>query len=287
MRSKAELIEAYLLGELSDEERSAVEERMFPDDAFFDLIQFHEDALIDSYLRGELPGQRRTHFEEHFLASPRRRQRLEVARALESHFGQIARLDSRKSWWSRIKQAYRNDSPMLRLVYASCALTVAFAVLSIWSIVRLSQERDLAAKQQRSASQEIARLEQEAKRIGAPTKTEDRHPAASPGPLRAPVVSFVLLPGLLRAAHEKTLTIPLGSEAVRLMLESEYALPAGEYLVTIRTSQGAGVWETEMTLSRPSKPPFAVEASLPTPCAGHLYSHVGRARGNRSFRTST
>jgi anti-sigma factor RsiW len=73
---------AYLLGELTEEEQSRLEEEYFADPAFFQEVRARRDDLIDAYLRGELSPDERARFETYFMATPRRRERVEFARTL-------------------------------------------------------------------------------------------------------------------------------------------------------------------------------------------------------------
>jgi hypothetical protein len=80
-----ELLIRYHLGELSPDERDAVEARYFADDLFHEQVLAVEEELIDSYLRGELSTGQRTHFEGWFLQIGERREKLEFARALAGY----------------------------------------------------------------------------------------------------------------------------------------------------------------------------------------------------------
>ncbi len=71
-----ETCERYLLGELSEAERSKFEESYFADDALFERFLVAKDELLDAYARGELPEEKRTRFAQHFLATSPRRQQL-------------------------------------------------------------------------------------------------------------------------------------------------------------------------------------------------------------------
>ena len=72
----------YLLGDLSDAERDALEERYFTDEDAFLELKAAEDDLIDAYSRGTLPAAHRPAFEARYLASDTGRARVEFARAL-------------------------------------------------------------------------------------------------------------------------------------------------------------------------------------------------------------
>jgi hypothetical protein len=72
----------YLLGLLTPEGRTALEERLFTDEAFYEELLIAEDELIDLYLAGRIPDAEREPFESNFLAAPERRKKLRFARAL-------------------------------------------------------------------------------------------------------------------------------------------------------------------------------------------------------------
>jgi hypothetical protein len=72
----------YLLGELPEEQQVAVEDRAFADPSYLREIQSAEADLIDAYVRGELTADERRDFERMFLASPLRRGKVAFARNL-------------------------------------------------------------------------------------------------------------------------------------------------------------------------------------------------------------
>jgi len=72
----------YLLGTSSDEERHALEDGYFESAAALEKMEDAEDVLVESYLDGSLTADERAAFEQHYLASPLRRRRVEVTRGL-------------------------------------------------------------------------------------------------------------------------------------------------------------------------------------------------------------
>src|SRR6187200_2485378 len=72
----------YLLGNLTDEEQVQVEDRAFADADYLSVLEATEADLIDAYVRGELSQPDRRSFEFRFLTSPERRRKVEFARAL-------------------------------------------------------------------------------------------------------------------------------------------------------------------------------------------------------------
>ena len=76
------MLKKYILGELSDLDREALELQYFVNQRVWEALQQVEEDLIDSYVRGRLDGHDRQQFENYFLASPQKRKRVEVARLL-------------------------------------------------------------------------------------------------------------------------------------------------------------------------------------------------------------
>ena len=72
----------YLLGELSPEERAALEERYFGDDELFDELVCLENEIVDTYVQGELSENERKRFESHFLVTPERQEKVRFAKSL-------------------------------------------------------------------------------------------------------------------------------------------------------------------------------------------------------------
>ncbi len=82
------LIRRYLLGELREADQAALEQELLIDREKFDQAWAVENELIDSYVRGEMSLADRKRFEDHYLASPLHRERVEIARSLLSDIDQ-------------------------------------------------------------------------------------------------------------------------------------------------------------------------------------------------------
>src|SRR5262245_64143804 len=135
MRTEAEWISAYLLGDLPEAERSSIEDRMFADDEFFDRLEFVADELIDAYVRGTLRPEQRESFERHFLQFPERRLRVGIASDLEKHLGEGSRPAPAASRTTQIIGQIRAFIGARRFAVAACAAAVAFAGVSVWLAV--------------------------------------------------------------------------------------------------------------------------------------------------------
>jgi len=78
---RIEIVRAYLLGTLGEEEAASLEEKYFLDRKFFLSMESIESELIRDYLAGRLPAQTRQQFESRYLKVPELRRRLEAMRA--------------------------------------------------------------------------------------------------------------------------------------------------------------------------------------------------------------
>ena len=88
MRPPAEgnaTLSQYLLGQLTPERQSPLEERLLTEAAFHEELTIAEDELIDRYLAGDLAPAERQSFEAHFLLAPERRRKLRFARTLRRY----------------------------------------------------------------------------------------------------------------------------------------------------------------------------------------------------------
>ena len=72
----------YLLGNLTDEEQAQIEDRAFADGDYLSSLEATEADLVDAYVRGELSQADRRSFENRFLTVPERLRKVEFARAL-------------------------------------------------------------------------------------------------------------------------------------------------------------------------------------------------------------
>jgi hypothetical protein len=88
----------YLLGRLSEEEATALEERFFSEEAAFDELLLAEDDLIDDYLDEQLSVDDRRGFEERMQERPELVRRLEARRVLTRALRRRAASTGRRGW---------------------------------------------------------------------------------------------------------------------------------------------------------------------------------------------
>jgi len=158
------LMERYLLGVLPEEEAARLEERSLADYDFFESMLVVENRLIDDYVTRQLPARERAQFERHFLASPKRRERVEFARAFLKTVSAAPAAEpavvterriaeERTSWPERIRSFFGLGNLSLGLA-ASALLLIGFAGWSLLETRRVREElaqlnRERAAREQR------------------------------------------------------------------------------------------------------------------------------------------
>jgi tetratricopeptide (TPR) repeat protein len=76
-------IRNYLLGRLDDHGEEQVERRLLSDDEWFEEFELIESELLDQYVYGRLSDEERVLFEEHLLQTPKQREKLAFAMALK------------------------------------------------------------------------------------------------------------------------------------------------------------------------------------------------------------
>ena len=75
----------YLLGLLLPEEQRQLEERLLLDNDLVERLLVVEQEMIDEYACGHVPAEEREPFSLHFLSTPARRKKVQIARALQKY----------------------------------------------------------------------------------------------------------------------------------------------------------------------------------------------------------
>jgi hypothetical protein len=140
------LLTRYLLGKLSDEEQVRVEDRAFADPQYLRVLEAAEADLIDAYVRGELSEADRRAFEGRFLTSPERRGKVEFAQALARVTDEAPRVAPEASGWRRVREWFPAWKPVLALAGAAAFAGVSW--LAIENAGMRSRISDLQAERQ-------------------------------------------------------------------------------------------------------------------------------------------
>lgn len=238
MNNRQQTIQRYLLGELTDSERVALEQEYFNDQNLFEQIVEVENDLVDKHSRGLLSPETRDRFKDYYLDHAQRRQRARFAEALRAKLDEakdveVAASTSTETLLERLSAALHGP----RLAWAFSIAVLLFAVLAGWFFIetrRLRQElatteservtREVRERElQRQITNEQLRAEelsQELERLRI--QPEPAVPSPSPeDKLASTFATLILTIGGTRstdAGPPAVLQIPAGTEQVRLQL---------------------------------------------------------------------
>src|ERR1700738_5358868 len=171
MNDLDETMTRYLLGELSEAERSALEEKYFSDPKLFNDVLETENEVLDRYVRGLLPAPQREQFERFYLSHPRLSERMKFAESFAARVDQFERVSRiadesvpTESSWPRMFAALRGR----RLILAFSAALVLVLVGAAWLIMQSRRSRQELARAQ------AAQNEREREPRLPPANEEDR-----------------------------------------------------------------------------------------------------------------
>lgn len=243
-KSPHKIMRAYLLGALPEPEQALLEDKYLNDDDHFEQLLAIETELADNYVRGQLNVTERRQFEQHYLAHPARRERLQFTQAL------LAKLDhpeirdagpASAPWWQRMVSLFQPDTWSLNWGTALALLLLA----SLAGVMYVRRQPD-------SLVPNIAVRTMPSLTASSPTPTTSVQPSPPPIPPsveKTPAVfaSLTLTIGSLRSTTEKQ-TAPLqlaaGTKTLRLQLKIR-RLEYANYRVTLSTLQETEVWRKQ------------------------------------------
>ena len=221
----------YLLGELSEPEQAALEERYFRDPQVFNEVLKVESELVDAYARGQLSTEMRERFERSYLKHPARRQRVEFARALTTRIdereGSVTSVEqspqsaSHISWKQRLLTIVGGPGPRLR--FAVALVLVAIALTGIWIFVTSRSRQQQREAAQIQAPQQSTETPQQPPAQAARIPPENSPPSPNSNTNPTPSTVFLALTvGGVRGADggpTPTLSIPHNTTQAQLLLE--------------------------------------------------------------------
>lgn len=232
----------YLLGEISDEERTALEEEYFSQDESFQRLKEAEDDLVDAYARGTLSPERRTRFEERYLTTSAGRERLEFAQAL----GSVLARDrpGQASLPPRPARATPRWPTWAAGLATAAAVVLAFQVVGLRTALRRAEtEKDTLRFSAAQSAQQDARNLAEVKREVEELRTRTAGLEEVLGAADATRVATLDLDGGLARDLQPVplLALAPNTAVVRLNLRLKTD-PHPEYRAAIETSEGRPVW---------------------------------------------
>lgn len=149
MDDSKQMMKRYLLGELSEQEQVALEERYFGDPNVFNEVLQVESELVDAYARGQLSTEMRERFEHSYLKHSARRNRVEFAKSLTTRIDEREASVTRAqespqsalnfSWWQRLLGTIGGRRPMLR--FSMAFATVLILLAGVWIFFNIKRQQ--------------------------------------------------------------------------------------------------------------------------------------------------
>jgi anti-sigma factor RsiW len=223
------LIRRYLLGELDEELREQLEQRLISDSSYKQEVLITEGELLDEFVLGELSPEDRALFLRNFLASPAQRRKLETAKALHAYAANHkspAQPGLEGGWLKGLVAFFRSRNRFMQFSWATVALLVLVGSAAlIYSII----------SGQNPYHDELVALNQFSS------------PVLEAGPS---VASAQLAPLLFRGSNEaKTIKVSRETTVVQLQLPTAAGAPA-KYRVTLKENGGAEVFQLNDVATR-------------------------------------
>jgi anti-sigma factor RsiW len=252
----------YLLGELSEPERAAVDERLFADNDFFADILVVEGELMEDYLDGRLPDRERRLFESHFLASETRRRNLDASRALRLAARAVTPPAADSSTAAPSLTAPFSGRAAARRFALAAGLAAAALVVLVLGSGRGRPPVPLVDTTAPRAEPGPPPARDEA---GVRSPATPRAAASPPTEGAARAVTLALLPGLVRGGPgAPEIALARGTPALRLELDAS-AAEKRRYQAVLRTADGKTVWRQRGLLPRRSRGALQIVALVPAP----------------------
>lgn len=129
-----ERIIAYLLKELPEEELERFEDECFASEDWPPHVEIVEGELIDAYLSGALTPEQRRAFESNYLTTAARVERTRVAAALLRHLNASAAPPPANQTWGERLRAWWGARPWM--LSAAAALAALVVVAGLWLLSR-------------------------------------------------------------------------------------------------------------------------------------------------------
>jgi len=245
-----ETIRQYLLGRLDDqiELEMGLSEQMLFDDELSEIVDSIEDEIIEDYLDGAVSASDQATIEEYFLRPAERREKLQLARLLRSHFQVAGKAVAKKNLvaYESLLNSEGKGGPALNLHWLVqtrtlcelAALVLLFAGGLIYvSGVRHRFDSELAASRQAQLRLD-GELAQERERSANLTKRLQE--------VQPPIAILPFLGPVFRGGGTQVIDIGPWTQQIRVELDLLGA-PSGAYDVRLESAAGRTIWSKSET----------------------------------------
>ena len=253
-----EKLRGFLLEDLSEAERAAIEARFLADSDFSLQVQVTEDELIEGYLRGELSAKDHQRFEAAYLTQPRRREHVLAMKGVlaAANAEAAVRVEQSPSLWAGFLAPFRFQSAFNRYAVAGAVLVVlTLSALLLFNKLRPQPDGPVAqqtpglirpeagAPVSPDPPRDVSLPQQSPSPAVTPAPRVSPRPTTEGQPAGPAVATIILRPTLVRdPATANKVVVSSSIKRVRLQLNlerNEYR----SYAVHITTVEGRLVWQ--------------------------------------------
>lgn len=268
--NEKKLMKDYLLGNLSSDEQTQVEEKYFADDSFYQQLKITETELIDAYLCNELDAKEKKQFEEKFLTSADGKQKVEITRAFLKSINKIAGEKAileipvisnyqRRFVWSLPKRFNQFAIAASLIIMLGGGGWLMFQTAKLQNQIKTlesqqSQQQTDFQKKEQSFQQQSNTTQKRYEQVKQELDIERQERAFLEKEISkllqnsVQVISMVLTTNLTRDnTKTKLLNIPSTAQVLQLkLLLAEQTESYPTYQVTIKTVDGKQVWQQKI-----------------------------------------
>ena len=271
-------LRAFLLGNLPDEARAGIEDRFLADEEFAVQLELAEDELIESYLLGELSTGDKQRFRVAFLSQPRRRERVLAMKAVRAVANAEAPdpAASAPSFWSRLSAFLHFESALAGVAVAAVLLLVmGLAALFVVNKLRSKSDGPIVQHSPGPIRPAVTASVSPISSPSPPPSQPSPSPAVTPAPRLSPqplpettadgpiIATIALQPSLVRdPSAAKRLILASSVKQVRLQLGLE-SNDFTDYSVRLTTVQGQLVWQARSIRPTAASPRASLFATIP------------------------
>jgi hypothetical protein len=243
---------SYLVGDLPAEEADRLDQLSIANDDFAWRLREIENDLVDSYVRSELNGETLARFKAFYMATAKRRQKVQFAEGLRQLQATNATAGERADKQSKSRAPFWGTfpsriAPQFGISFAALVMLLIAGYLLLQNAHLRHEVRDTRA-QYESINQHARDLENELKQQHT-TNTEAQksleppdRPAADIGQLKT--ISLLLPPPTRGLSSLQTVTVQPHTDLVVLLLTLESA-DYSRYSVTVKDpATNEVVWQS-------------------------------------------
>lgn len=282
------VIRRYLLGDISEEEREQVEQKMLTDGEYFSQISVLEEELVDAYVSQRLSADEQKKFEYYFLSNPQGIEQVRLAKGLRDHALKRRPIESTRPGVYKAEPAVKRNYLRSKISVSGYALAIAAIILvfaGFWLAASLRSlqnqvaslralppgttareqelQQQLAEQQARNTTLEEdlkreqdqkARLEQELVALkGSQSNPQSRNALAS----------LLIAPGRIRAGSKDNIIViqPSVERALfqLILRNAEY----DSFRASLKKDDGQSVWTSGSLKAQTLGQRSVVQVSLP------------------------